>query len=26
VEIEYTGEFTYSWEGTVDQSGNVEEK
>ncbi|TET73314.1 hypothetical protein E3J39_00440 [Candidatus Bathyarchaeota archaeon] len=26
VEIEYTGEFTFSWEGTVDQSGSVEEK
>lgn len=26
VEIEYTGEFTYSWEGTVDQSGSIEEK
>jgi hypothetical protein len=26
VEIEYTGEFTFSWDGTVDQSGSVEEK
>jgi len=26
VEIEYTGEFTYNWEGTVDQSGSIEEK
>jgi hypothetical protein len=26
VEIDYTGEFTFSWEGTVDQSGNVEEQ
>jgi hypothetical protein len=25
VEIEYTGEFTFSWEGTVDQSGSIEE-
>jgi len=25
VEIEYTGEFTYSWEGTVDQSGSITE-
>jgi hypothetical protein len=25
VKIEYTGEFTYSWEGTVDQSGSIEE-
>ena len=26
VEIEYTGEFTYSWEGTVDQSRGITEK
>ena len=25
VEIEYTGEFTCSWEGTVDQSGSIAE-
>ena len=25
VEIEYTGEFTYSWEGNINQSGSIEE-
>jgi hypothetical protein len=25
VEVEYSGEFTLNWKGTVDQSGNVEE-
>jgi hypothetical protein len=26
LEIEYDGEFTYSWEGTVDQNGDIEEQ
>jgi hypothetical protein len=26
VEIEYTGEFNFTWEGTVDQSGSIKEK